>query len=430
MRARLFASLGVAATALTVAAVHAEAAPSARVLANTSYVEDALIVEVDGRATVYAATRGGVEAYSLPDGALVAHYTNLDGLAELHVRSLEHSDGHLVARLQNHRCTLDGQRFQCKKAVALATPAMTVAGRRGGARITKKLRSGGLVVTATAGAGLWLDDGEPRRLTATDQICSNHMMAMSAFRGRTYFGSFDEGLCSTADGQHFTLHQGPFRMINDLEVTPRGLYVAAAEGLFVTRDGRRFDKVDFVNQRGVNGLAFDGRSLWVTSPGALWRLRLRGGPRTKAWWMPGGSRSLQAVAANDKAVWIATEDRGLVRKRLRDFQVVDRAAGLPSSWALDVAVADDGTAYAATLRDGVATVGLDGTIARVAGVSEPWTLFVGVDGDELAVGSQGGAFVRGIDAQPLPLPNENVHAIHRLAGALYVGTEGGTLELR
>jgi len=428
MTPRQCASLGAVAMVLTVVTAHADPGPTPRVLANTSYVEDARILRSEGKTRLYAATRGGVEAYDLPSGARVAHFTNLDGLVDLHVRSLEERKGHLVARLHHHRCTLEGERFHCVQAVPIEEPTMTVAGRLGGARITKKLRTEGFVVTATAGAGLWLGDDAPRPLTPTDQICSNHMMAMTAFRGRTYFGSFDEGLCSTADGVHFEHHSAPFRMVNDLEVTPRGLYVAAAEGLFVTRDGRRFRKIDFVNQRGVNGLAFDGRSLWVTTPGALWRLRLRGGPRTKGWWMPGGSRSLQAVAANDKAVWIATEDRGLVRKRLRDFQVVDRAAGMPSSWALDVAVASDGTAYAATLRDGVARVGLDGTVVRVEGIAEPWTLFVGLDGGQLAVGSQGGAFVKGAPSL-LPLPNPNVHAIERIASSMYVATEGGTLEL-
>ena len=135
-------------------------------------------------------------------------------------------------------------------------------------------------------------------------------MAMSEFLGELYLGSFDGGLCSTSDGLRFRTHEGPFRMINDLEVVGGRLYIAASTGLFFTSDGQSFVRDERVNLGGVNGLAFDGKSLWVTTPGALFRLREKGGPKTRSYWLPGGSRSLQAVAARAGQVWIATEDRG------------------------------------------------------------------------------------------------------------------------
>ncbi len=420
--ARTTLCVTAAAAALLASPVRASAAE--RVLANTEYVED---IAVDGD-TLYAATRGGVEVYSLSKQKRLAHYTHLEGLGDLHVRAVEVTNGQLVARLAKSRCELRSNRFHCLTAQPFAGPGMTVAGRQGGARITKKIQHGSFSIVATAGAGIWLRGKRDARLTPTRQICSNHLMAIAEFRGRTYFGSFDQGLCSTDDNHSFVTHAGPFRMINDLEVTPKGMYIAAAEGLFVTNDGHTFKRVPFVKQRGVNGLAFDGRSLYITTPGALWRLRINGGPRTKQWWRPGGSRSLQAVAASGRHIWIATEDRGLIRKTLHDFEVHDRASGLASSWMLDVTVAPDGTAYGASLRDGIVKV-RSGKAHKVSGSPDPWTLFVALDRGRLWVGAQGGATAirKGKRAANYRLPNPNVHTIAPIGDRVYVATEGGTL---
>jgi ligand-binding sensor domain-containing protein len=415
---------------VTAPAAVASAAPGHRVLANTAHVEDLLIVDSqEGGPVVYTATRGGIELYRLSDGRRLRHYTSADGLADMHIRELSMSGGVVEARSREHLCVQIGARFACSKERALANPRPRLAGRKGGARMTKKVHHRGRALVATAGAGLWLDD---RRLTPRGQICSNHMMAITAYRGRTYFGSFDDGLCSSADGMLFMRHQGPFRMINDLEATPHGLFVASGEGLYKTVDGMRFEKIEFVSQRGVNGLAFDGRSLWVTTPGALWRVRVKGGPRNMQYWTPGGSRSLQAVAARGRQVWIATEDRGLVKKTRKGFEVYDRAYGLPSSWTLDVTIDRRGRVYGATLRDGVVAIDRKGKISRVGKQPDPWTLFVAAIAGKLTVGTQGGAIIIGkSDSRTdFGLPHPNVHVIARSQGSLFVGTEGGTVMMQ
>ncbi|MBT8491940.1 MAG: hypothetical protein KJO07_02675 [Deltaproteobacteria bacterium] len=415
--------LAVAAAPVAVAS----AAPDHRVLANTTHVEDFLIDgEREGGAAVYAATRGGLEVYRLSTGQRIRHYTSADGLPDLHIRELKMNGGVLEVRTREHLCALTDSGFRCSKEKPLASPMPRVAGRKGGARITKKVRYKGRVLTATAGAGLWVGS---RRLTPGHQICSNHMMAITSFRGRTYFGSFDDGLCSSADEMIFMRHRGPFRMINDLEATPHGLFVASGEGLYRSVDGMKFEKIEFVSQRGVNGLAFDGRSLWVTTPGALWRVRVNGGPRNREYWKPGGSRSLQAVAARGRQVWIATEDRGLVNKTRKGFEVYDRAYGLPSSWALDVTIDRRGTVYGATLRDGVVAIDRRGRVRPVGRAPDRWTLFVADIAGKLAVGTQGGAAVIGRrnSRTGFALPHPNVHVIARAKGKLYLGTEGGTV---
>ncbi len=421
------------AVALGGAAAPAEARTGTQVVhANTSYVEDLHIIERESGAMLYAATRGGVEVYELGSKKRVAHYTTAHGLPTLHVRKLEQVGDALVAWTQHHRCELNDTGFECEKSAALPNAEFSLASRMQGARITEVLHHGKERLVATAGAGLWLDGKKQRRLTPRRQICSNHMMAITSFAGRTYFGSFDEGLCSTKKGRSFRRHSGDFRMVNDLEATPHGLFVAASEGLFRSVDGVNFEKVGVVKQRGVNGLAFDGRSLWVTTPGALWRVRVHGGPVSRAYWRPGGARSLQAVSERDGQVWIASEDRGLVKKVGNTFKVFDRAAGMPASWMLDVSISPDGKAYGATLRDGIVAVSHRGDIEEISGAPDTWTLFVKAGKDGVAMGTQGGAALvsKGQTSTLMSLPHPNVHVIARVGKELFVGTEGGTVAIR
>lgn len=399
-------------------------APVATVLANTEYVE-AIAVDGEGRsATLYAATRGGVEVYALSSGERLRHYTHLDGLPSLHVRALRvGDDGTVLARFPASECELVRDSFRCRDAAPLPTPEPSVAPRFEGSRVTQTLEHASGILIATAGNGVWLGK---RRLTPSSQICSNHMMAVSEYRGRTYFGSFDGGLCSTKDGKTFVHHDGPFRMVNDLEATPKGLFVASGEGLYKSRDGETFEKVESITQRGANGLSFDGKSLWVTTPGALWRLRVQGGPRTRGYWLPGNARSVQAVHAKGGEVWIATEDRGLIRKKRGGWEIHDKAAGMPSSWFLDVAIANDGTVYGASLRDGIVSIQNDGSVKRVEESPDAWGLFVSQIGGHVAMGTQGGAGWLG-GAEVPALPDPNVHAITAAGGWMVYATEGGTM---
>jgi len=431
---RLVAALLALAALAWVARAEASPARQAAVATNTEHVEGMV---TSGR-HLWVATRGGVERYTLPDFNERRLYTTDHGLAGTYVRSvaIERSPtgAVVVARTQGKACRLRGDRFVCADAAPLPSPEPAVAPRFANARVTGRLRVGSRTVVGTAGAGLWLAKGagdQARRLTPTDQVCSNHVMTMADYDGRVWLGSFDRGLCTTADGRRFERVAAPFRMVNELEATPHGLFIASSAGLFRTRDGATFERVAAVTERGVNGLAYDGRSLWVTTPGALFRVRLgRRGPRDWNWWMPAGSRSLQAVAVSpDRRVWIATEDRGVIVKTGRRFRAIDRAAGMPSSWVLDVAVGADGVAYAATLRDGVVAIDDRLRRRRVRGLPDKWTLDVHEDPAGLWVGTQGGAALvsAGGASEVVGVPHPNVHGFLRAGGKVFVATEGGLL---
>lgn len=408
-------------------ALASASAETGRILTNTEHVEG-LVVHQE---SLWVATRGGVEKYSLATLSREEVFTTAHGLASNHVWQIAVKEAGLVARTRDEVCRFDGERFQCDSAERLAMPVPATARRFEGAREIERLALGEQELVATAGNGVWLKSKTgQRRITPLEQICSNHMMAITEWKQQMWFGSFDEGVC-VRDGATFRTPDVAFHMVNDLLATPQGLFLATGAGLYRSRDGFSFDRVKVVNQRGVNGLAFDGHSLWATTPGAVFRVRIKkGGPKTKAFWRPAGSRSLQSVAAGSSGVWLASEDKGLIHKTDKGWVAHDRAAGSPSSWTLAVAVADNGVAYGATLRHGVIAVELDGTIRRLKGLENQWGLDVRTVGAEVFVGTQAGAMkvvATGQVNEIEGLPNPNVHAIHVGQKLCHLATESGVL---
>ena len=417
------------AAALSAMLLAAAAAPSpARVLTNTD--------EVAGLAadatTLWAATAGGLEAYDLPTLARRRVYTTADGLAANALVAVTVAGGAVEARAATTVCALRGDRFACQpappvEAVAPATPALFQ-----GARVTARLRVGERTFVGTAGRGLWQATPSPRALTPADQICGNHVVAFARFRGAVWLGTFDRGLCAT-DGQTWRRPRVPFRMVNALLATSDALFVASTRGLFRTRDGQRFARVASLDGRGATGLAVNGDTLWAVSPVALWRIPLGARGRLRGYPLPGGSHAVQAVAAAGDTVWLASEDRGAIRFRGGRFRVFDRAAGLPTSWAVGVATTPDGGAFVATLRHGLVRLDADGNAREVPGLPDRWLLHVGRAGGALWVGTQDGAARLDGDGVVTPIaagvPHPCVHAIAAFDGTVWIGTESGTVVL-
>ena len=295
-----------------------------------------------------------------------------------------------------------------------------------GTRVTARLTVNGREWVGTAEKGLWLQGLRPRRLTPGGDVCGNHVMAMAEFQAQLWLGTFDEGLCRY-DGQRFVAVRTPFRLVNDVVVAGGSLYVATTVGLFRTRDGLRFDKVALFDTRGVNDLAVDGDTLWATSTATLWRIPVGRRGMPKGFWTPGGTSSLQAVDAKDGHVWLATEDRGLLRMQGKTFEVFDRAAGLPSSWVLDVAADGEGGVFGATLRDGLVRIDKGGRITKVLGLPDAWLLHVSPGSQGVWVGTQAGAarVITGKVSTLPALPNPCVHAVLEVGTDLWVATEQG-----
>jgi ligand-binding sensor domain-containing protein len=410
------------------AALAPNSAQAQRVLTNTEHVEDLAVS--DG--ALWVATRGGLERYDTATATRTRLYTTLDGLEANHVVSVEARGGGVTARTRGADCALAGDAFACSPADRPWQPRIAPAERWAGRRVTAHVRRGDVRYVGTAGAGVFRvpDDAPPERLTPGGQICGNHVTEVVEHGGRVFVGTFAEGLC-VREGVRFRRLETPFRMINALASTPSGLYVATTHGLFRSSDGKGFARVARrVVHAGASGLDYDGTHLWVTTPGALLRLRLRrGDPPSRAWWRPGGTTAIQGVrAAPGGVAWIATEDRGLIRVQGDTVRVFDRAAGLPSSWTLAVDVDGDGGAFVGTLRHGLVHVDARGR-HRPVPVPDPWLLHIRGNGDGVYVGTQAGAFLlRDGEVHPVTqVPDPRVHEVREVDGALWIGTEGGTL---
>ncbi len=390
---------------------------------STAHVED-LAASED---LVWAATRGGLEVYEVATGALKRRYDTRDGLDTAHVWSVELTDGVPHVRTTASECTLQGTAFVCEPAAGPPAMEPTVGPRRDGKRVTAILNAGAHRFEATAGAGLWIGGDTPRRLTADDQPCSNHFGPMLADGDRLWLGAFHEGLCFTDDGVTFTHAPDSPRMINDLASIDGVLWIAASEGLFHTKDGITFEREASIKPRGVNGLARDGDSLLVTTPGALWTVPLGKG-RTKALPRPGRTRAIQGLVHTQGVTWLTTEDRGVLRVATDgDTTRFDLAAGLPASWFLAAAADHQGNLYAGSLRNGVTVLEPDGTHRPVEGLPDTWIFDVTRVGDTIFVGTQNGATaIHGDQITTLPeLPHPNVHGFARYRDQLWIATEGG-----
>ena len=380
---------------------------------------------------LWAASRGGVERFDAPAFAPSRHYTRADGLDASAALAVRIRGGEVEVLPRTARCTLARatDRFRCTpRRPGAPEPSQTSRGELAGHRMTARVGEGARAFAATAGAGVWDVSAEPRPLGRSALPCGAHVNAVAEHAGAVWVGTFHGGVCRAAGGGAFVHVDGP-QMVNDLASTPDGLYAAASEGLFVWReDEERFVRLRELPAEPVNRLSFADGVLWATSIEHLHRLQPDGRPRVTSWQWPAGSRSLQAVAARDGVVWLASEDRGAIRFDGRAFRAFDATTGLPTSWAMDVAHGPDGAAYVATLRDGVYRIAPDGRVARLPGTPDPWTLRLAMGPEGLWIGTQGGAVLHdGVSrAEPLAgLPDGRVHAFHARDGRVLVGTEAG-----
>lgn len=383
--------------------------------ANSGQVRDVAVRE----GVLWTATAAGVEQYDLQRGTRARLFTTADGLDANDVFRVWFDESLKVRTARSTCSLLPAGRFSCAAAAPLAPAAPSVARLWNGARETVRRVEAGREIVATDGAGLWVDG---RRLTPPGQLCGNHVQALAEFRGALWVGTFDAGLCVLERG-FFRPVEAPFRMVNDLRATPAGLWIAAGEGLFLTRDGRSFHREARLRERGVNRLAATPRHLFATTPFALYSIRLEGSRILRRWPRPAGSTALQAVAVSGGSVWLASEDAGVIRLRRGRFDSFDRASGLPSSWTVDVAPAPGGGVWAATLRDGAFRLGPDGRVRERLGPGS-WGLRLDTGGNRVLFGTQ-----QGVLGSTMPLPDLRVHSFLRTSGALWIGTEGGLLRV-
>jgi ligand-binding sensor domain-containing protein len=395
----------------------------------------------------WVATRGGLERYERATWRRRLYGVRA-GLDTLDVHRVRCAGAGVEVETATGRCQQSGDAFRCMSVAPRAPdapPAETFRGVPVSARVD--LGAGVLVGTPTEGAFWTASSGDVTHLGPREAPPASFVRKALTYQGKLWLGTFNEGLYALEGAPSDLADPGalarakpvsaPFRMVNDALEAEGSLYVASNEGLFVSPDGERFERVREVDARGVTSLASDGRSLYATTNGALFRLPLAAkAPRAGTWWRPAGSRSLQSVVVEAGKVWLASEDRGVIAFDGQRFRAYDKLAGLPTSWVVALAGDGKGGVYAGTLRDGALHVGPDGRWSRLEGLPNPWTLSVTRHQGLLCVGTQGGAAcydaAKARDeagARPLGrlggLPDGRVHMFAALGDNVLVGTEAG-----
>jgi len=417
---------------------HSDAAPAQRVYTSIAVVDDLFLEDK----TLYVASTGGVARIDL-DTRVRRIFSRAAGLIEIQKRRALHAGPSGVASVSSVSPErIDGWRVTARAATAdgwyLGTSGGGVYWEGNAAHV-----AAGIPLVADWGA-VGKPDGVAH-LAWDDDLADPFVHDLVAFRGELWVAGFSAGTSVLSHGHMRSVH-APFRYPNRMLVAGDTLYVAANEGLFFSRDGAHFERVDAIEQRGVNGLAVDGDRLYVTVPAALHQMRLptpneekrvaNAGPAlVNSYFRPAGTRSLQGVTVSADRVYLASEDRGIIAFERasvpsgggRGFTAWDRLAGLPSSWVVDVAGDGAGGVFAGTLRHGVIHLDAAGHFTAVPSPAA-WTLRVAPAADGLWVGTQQG-MTRTAATQSMRLPDERVHARLEFDGSLYIGTEAGLLEI-
>lgn len=396
---------------------------------------------------VWIATGGGIERYT-HDAHEHRHFGTAEGLDTLDVRSVAVSNGNVVARTGTARCELNGDRFACKTSKA-PPPTITNLSLFRGHPIAARLRNGNSEWLATRGGGaFFLPNADASKAVALERATndpSSFFHTGAVFGNTLWLGTFHDGLYRVpldAEGKptgplakSAVRVTTPARLVNRLVATSGkdgALYVAASEGLFVTRDGARFSRVDAIAHHAMTGLSFAANHLWATSTEALYRLAPSGrGQVERSFVRPAGTHAIQSVAVDDSGTaWLATEDRGVVRVGVDGtIRTFDRVSGLPSSWFVAVETDGSGGAIASTLRHGTVHIGADGSWSAVVWTPNPWGLAIRRDGERICIATQGGATCATNDETPTTLallPDPRVHLVVPLGPNLLVGTEAGS----
>ncbi|MBZ4416823.1 hypothetical protein [Myxococcus sp. RHSTA-1-4] len=207
-------------------------------------------------------------------------------------------------------------------------------------------------------AGAW------RRVTPTGQLCGNHVTALTRHRGRLVVGTFDRGVCWQRDDGRWQSFRTPALPSNQvLGVASDGvrLYVATTYGLGLY-DGKVWTQLAFGgrNPVGLGKLSVlaavrldegvtlvDGRGASVVTPGGQTLSLLERLPLPDGW-----SEHPSVADGAGRFLWVASEDRGLLRWDGARWQRFHDGRDLTDNWVTALSTDAEGRAAAGTCQDG------------------------------------------------------------------------------
>ena len=262
---------------------------------------------------------------------------------------------------------------------------------------------------------------------------SNHVTTLVSHQGELYVGTFDAGLAKRV-GARFVPVAGAPRFVNALLSVGDTLHIGTPKGLFQMRHGVVRRAPVALPSGHVNGLARGGDgTLWVATSGGLVGIG-PGGVRVigRDAGLPGRIVYAVAVAA-DGAVWAGTGG-GAARITAAGVTPYTHAGGqLPHDW-VNALLPDGDSMLAGTYDAGVWRLAPGGTGRAVRGLEAAWVNPAGLArvGEALLVTTLGGGLLvrRGGEVvRQARLPSEDVTAVLRHRGRLWIGTRGGLARL-
>lgn len=341
--------------------------------------------------------------------------------------------------------------------VARATPEGLLVVEAGGAELL--FTSGGVVVTGrrlpsrtvaispdgryVGREGLGVHDASGRRLTATAQLCSNHVVDLVEYEGRLVAGTFDRGICWSSDGVRWTSFRTPAlpsNIVYGVAVVGRELWVATPAGA-ARWNGKAFEHLSSAGRNplhfghlGLLGIRPMGeRTAFIDPRGVSWtdgHAQFVARDETLA----ARSKHLTATAAAGQTLWVGTEDRGLLRLDGTTVRAYHDARDLPDNWVTAVAARPDGTALVGTCQHGAALIRPHGPTLRFAsadGLADDMVTAVALDASGGFVGTLGGLTRLDGEAPGRSwrardgLADDRVAMVTELRGEVWVGTEAG-----
>ncbi|HZI12334.1 MAG TPA: hypothetical protein VE153_18255 [Myxococcus sp.] len=230
----------------------------------------------------------------------------------------------------------------------------------------------GITVMSTEGAWVGTRDsgvhlrvkGDWRRVTPTGQLCGNHVTALARHKGRLVVGTFDRGVCWQRDDGRWQSFRTPAIPSNQvLGVNSDGvrLYVATTYGLGLY-DGKTWTQMAFGGRNPValgklsvlaaarldTGVALvDGRGASIVAEGVPALSLVQRLPLPEGW-----SAHPSVADGAGRFLWVASEDRGLLRWDGSGWQRFHDGRDLTDNWVTALSTDAEGRAAVGTCQDG------------------------------------------------------------------------------
>ena len=303
-----------------------------------------------------------------------------------------------------------------------------------------------------AGLHLWESGTAVRLLRPAGELCDNHVIGIAEFAGRTVVATFDQGACFLDSQGWHSLGGLPSPMVHGLGTDGQDLYLATSNGL-ARYDGRMrprpFGRGDpavlrWLAKSAATAIApIDASSLAITSAYGLVEVRRNGNTLAAEFTSHRRGVPLKLVAVTSAAgeTWLASETQGVksMGKKGQPVRHLQDPEDLPENWVTAVAAVAADDLWVGTCQRGVAHVrGEDRRfINRRNLLPDDMVVALAADARGAFIGTLGGLTFASADGTTgrsygweAGLPDPRSSALHLDGDELWLGTEAGLARYR